>query len=336
MRSGETDELYEEQVSRNTAFFGQEGQDAVRDSFVVVVGLGGVGSHCAHMIARAGVRRIRIIDFDQVTLSSLNRHAVATREDVGISKAAALKKRLLAIVPWCEIDDRNVMFEEACAETLLAGEPDYVADCIDDVNTKVALLAICQKKGLKVISCMGAGAKSDPSRLQIGDLNDATRDPLCAKVRYMLKKRQGRQNGKKNQMADSSGMMVVYSSEKPTRSLLPLSAEQTKEPQQFGALEHFRIRTIPVLGTMPALMGQAQASYLLCDLAGQAFQAECSERISKDLRNKLFNRLQNREKKKHNNTEPLDLDKDDIDHIVSEVWRNRSAISGTRVGGTIR
>jgi tRNA A37 threonylcarbamoyladenosine dehydratase len=226
--TGQTDELYEEQVSRNTAFFGQEGQNTVRDSFVVVVGLGGVGSHCAHMLARAGVRRIRLIDFDQVTLSSLNRHAVATREDVGISKAAALKKRLLAIVPWCEIDDRNVMFEEGCADSLLAGEPDYVADCIDDVNTKVGLLAICQKKGLKVISCMGAGAKSDPSRLQIGDLNDATRDPLCAKVRYMLKKRQGRQNGKKNQTADSTGMMVVYSSEKPTKSLLPLSEEQVR------------------------------------------------------------------------------------------------------------
>ena len=80
----------EEQLSRNTLFFGQRGQGQLKDAFVVVVGLGGVGSHCAHMLARSGVGRLRLVDFDQVSLSSLNRHAVATHADVGRPKVGAV------------------------------------------------------------------------------------------------------------------------------------------------------------------------------------------------------------------------------------------------------
>ena len=101
-------ELEQELYSRNVGFFGEAGFQRIRESFVIVVGLGGVGSHAAHMLARSGVRRLRVIDFDQVTLSSLNRHAVATWADVGTSKAAALKARLEAIVPGVRI--------EACAQ----------------------------------------------------------------------------------------------------------------------------------------------------------------------------------------------------------------------------
>jgi hypothetical protein len=77
------DVLITEQLSRNTMFYGEENQQNVANAFVIVVGLGGVGSHAAHMLARSGVGKLRLVDFDQVTLSSLNRHAVATRDDVG-------------------------------------------------------------------------------------------------------------------------------------------------------------------------------------------------------------------------------------------------------------
>ena len=84
------DDVVAEQLTRNVQFFGLEGQSKICDSFVVVVGLGGVGSHCAHMLLRAGVGRLRLVDFDQVSLSSLNRHCLATREDVGTPKSACL------------------------------------------------------------------------------------------------------------------------------------------------------------------------------------------------------------------------------------------------------
>ena len=83
------------------------------------------------MLVRAGVGRVRLIDFDQVTLSSLNRHAVATREDVGLSKASVLKRRLLEVTPFVDIDARAVMFEESAAPDLLDGPCRlYVCVCV--------------------------------------------------------------------------------------------------------------------------------------------------------------------------------------------------------------
>jgi len=87
------DEIVREQLSRNVTFFGEPAQRVICSSFVVVVGLGGVGSHAAHMLLRGGVGRLRLIDFDQVTLSSLNRHAVATRADVGTPKVCPAPAR---------------------------------------------------------------------------------------------------------------------------------------------------------------------------------------------------------------------------------------------------
>lgn len=126
------------------------------------------------MLARAGVGRLRLVDFDQVTLSTLNRHAVATREDVGRPKATVLREHLLRTAPWCNIEARVEMFTEEAAEELLSGSPAYVLDCIDDVPTKVALLAHCRRTGLTVLSSMGAGAKADPTRIRMGPLGDAT------------------------------------------------------------------------------------------------------------------------------------------------------------------
>lgn len=80
------------------------------EKFVIVVGLGGVGSHTANMLVRSGIRKIRLIDFDQVTLSSLNRHAVANLEDVGISKVEALERHFKKIAPWCEVEALPEMF----------------------------------------------------------------------------------------------------------------------------------------------------------------------------------------------------------------------------------
>ena len=89
----ENDEVVKEQLTRNRQFFGAGGQRQLAASLVVVVGLGGVGSHCAAALLRSGVGRLRLVDFDQVSLSSLNRHAVAERKDVGIPKATCLKVR---------------------------------------------------------------------------------------------------------------------------------------------------------------------------------------------------------------------------------------------------
>lgn len=173
------------------------------------------------MIARSGVGRVRLIDFDQVTLSSLNRHAVATLADVGISKASAMKKHLEGIVPWCEIEAVSEMFVMKEADRLLGGKPDFVLDCIDDVNTKAELISYCFKNGIRVVTSMGAGGKADPTKLRIAPLSECINDPLAQKIKWKLKKHD----------VPADQVWTVFSVEKPVAGLLPLDEEQKNAPQ---------------------------------------------------------------------------------------------------------
>ena len=117
------------------------------------------------MLVRSGVGKVRFIDFDQVTLSSLNRHAVATLADVGTPKVQALRTHLEQVAPWVEIEARNELWNAQNGEELLSGNPTYVIDAIDNIETKVDLLVFCKTRGIPVISSMGAGCKSDPTRV---------------------------------------------------------------------------------------------------------------------------------------------------------------------------
>ena len=156
-RRAERNLIFREQLSRNEQFFKRDGQANIERAYVCVVGVGGVGSHAAHMLARAGVARLRLIDFDQVTLSSLNRHAVATREDVGRTKVTACARHFERFNPRCEVEAVPRMFTAEAAEELILGprqaqyqhgndgrgaaavdeseqehdRPDFVVDCID-------------------------------------------------------------------------------------------------------------------------------------------------------------------------------------------------------------
>lgn len=183
-------EIKDELFSRVRAFFGETEYANLEHSFVIVVGLGGVGSHAANMLVRSGIKKIRLVDFDQVSLSSLNRHAVATMEDVGLSKAEVMRKKLLKVVPWCNIEAETEMFKKESAERLLEGNPCIVLDCIDDVSTKAELIAHCVKNNIKVLTSMGAGGKADPTRLRISALADCINDPLASKIKWKLKKHQ--------------------------------------------------------------------------------------------------------------------------------------------------
>lgn len=195
--------LIREQLARNYAFVGEESMQKLRDAFVVVVGLGGVGSHVALSLIRSGVGHIRLIDFDQVSLSSLNRHAVADLNDVGRPKVVVCQEHFRSIAPWVHIQAWVEIFNESEAGRLFspfrvpggnpaAGKeipPTYVIDCIDNLNTKVGLLAYCHEKSIKVFASMGAGAKCDPTRICIGDLTATEEDPLAKSVRRRLRER---------------------------------------------------------------------------------------------------------------------------------------------------
>jgi tRNA A37 threonylcarbamoyladenosine dehydratase len=287
--------MRQEQLSRHALYFGNENMNLIRSSNVCVIGLGGVGSHCAMMLARGGVEYLRLIDFDQVTLSSLNRHACATLKDVGISKVESVKKVCLELGLKDEnIDDRVEMYNTETGPTLLStatiptkeGEEDnkeqkwdVVIDCIDDVPTKAALLAYCIKNKIRVLSCMGAGGKSDMTRLHISDLQTAAKDPLASKLRQTMKKNMkklraeqeanGTGGEKKSNdedydensyLEDMDQLTIIYSSEKTVAKLADFTDEQKAErdKSQFGAVDGMRIRVLPVLGPLPAIMGQVR------------------------------------------------------------------------------
>ncbi|KAJ2746205.1 hypothetical protein GGI20_001560 [Coemansia sp. BCRC 34301] len=312
--------LIQEQLARHYAFFGKEGMTKLRDSFVVVVGAGGVGSWAALMLLRSGVQRIRIIDFDQVTLSSLNRHAAATRANVGTPKVGALRQSFADIAPHAMVEARVALFSAETAADLLAGEPDYVLDCIDNMDTKTDLLEYCRKHGLEVISAMGAGMKSDPSRVQIADISDTFEDPMSRAVRRRLKIR-----------GIMSGVKVVYSTEKPGKvQLLSLAESQKDEPGDFSVLPDFRVRIVPVLGTMPATFGVAMATHVLTELAGFP-----TEPLPVKGRHALYTRLQcdlgARESKipVEAGGPRMQMRPNDCGYMLEEIWRGRSAVSGS-------
>lgn len=318
------DEIKNELFSRVRSFFGEDEYNNLQKRFVIVVGLGGVGSHAANMLVRSGVSKLRLIDFDQVTLSSLNRHAVASMEDVGISKAESMRRKLLKVVPWCKIEAITEMFKKDAADELLAGEPDFVLDCIDDVGTKAELIAHCVKKNIKILTSMGAGGKADPTRLRISALSDCTHDPLASKIKWKLKK-----HGVLPEQ-----VMSVFSVEQPMAELLPLDEEQKNSPQDFGVVDYLRLRVIPVLGTSPSIFGQAMASYVLCSMAGKMYEPESCERLSKTVKHKMRQVLESGEMRRyHVAREDIDLDDDDIEFVVQQIWRTRCAATGRKIGG---
>ncbi|XP_039054655.1 tRNA threonylcarbamoyladenosine dehydratase 2-like [Hibiscus syriacus] len=146
-------------------------------------------------------------------------HAVATRADVGIPKAECLKKHFSLIFPECQVDAKVLLYDVSSEEEILSGNPDFVLDCIDNIDTKVALLAACVHGGLKVLSATGAGARADPTRIHVADLRESTNDPLSRVVRHRLRK----------DHAIEGGIPVVFSLEKPKAKLLPFRGPSGKE-----------------------------------------------------------------------------------------------------------
>lgn len=176
--------------------YGRAGAQAIFDSHVVVVGVGGVGSWAAEAVARSGVGRITLIDLDNVSESNINRQLHALGSTVGQAKVTALHQRLSDINPEC----RFTLFEdfltpENLTELLSTQTPDHrlpaVVDACDQMKTKVALAAWALETGALLVSVGAAGGKSQPQAVEVGVLSDVTHDPLLAKVRYRLRKHHG-------------------------------------------------------------------------------------------------------------------------------------------------
>lgn len=326
-------DLIAEQLTRTASFLGPDRFTLLRDSFVIVVGLGGVGSHCTSALARSGISQIRLIDFDQVTLSSLNRHAVATLADVGTPKVECVRRRLQAVVPWVKWECFNEVWKQEQAGKFLGPwnsgngrKADYVVDAIDNIDSKVALLQYCHESGIKVVSSMGAGCKSDPTRIQVGDISASVEDPLSRVTRRKLRA-----------AGIHEGIPVVFSTEKPgpgKAELLPLPEEEFQKGKvnELSVLPDFRARILPVLGTMPAVFGYTVANFVICEMTGYPHESGAGKLRDKMYEN-ILSTLQGTEERLVRQAGidaiglKIPISKDDVGYLVEEVYRGKSVVS---------
>lgn len=170
---------------------GDTAMERLLGSHVVVIGLGGVGSHCAEALCRSGIGKLTLIDFDLVCITNSNRQVQAMRGTIGKPKASVLAERLRMINPKAEIKAVPLFYDARLADRLLSGEIDFVVDAIDNVTAKCHLLAECRRRGLPVVCSTGASGRLDPTRIAVADLAKTKVDPLAATVRKILRQKHG-------------------------------------------------------------------------------------------------------------------------------------------------
>ena len=197
---------------RAELLFKEEGLNNLKNSNVLVVGLGGVGSFAAEFVARAGVGKMTIIDGDTVDITNINRQLPALHSTVGKNKVDVVGDRLMDINPELELTRINEFLSPERTHEIVTDEFDYVMDCIDSVTPKLNLIIAARRKKIKVISNMGAGGKYLASKVQVRDISKTDVCPLAKNVRKRLKK-----------AGISKGVNAVFSTEFPDESSVKLT-----------------------------------------------------------------------------------------------------------------
>lgn len=180
--------MMEDRLARIRLMLGEEKLERLKKSFVTVIGLGAVGSYAVEGLARSGVGRLRLADFDVLRASNINRQLYALGSTLGRHKSSAAAERVLDINPHCRVEPLNLFAAEDTFPALLDGDPDLVIDAIDSIGPKAGLIAAAVKRGLPLISSMGAALRTDPSAVRTGPFKKVAGCPLAAKVRKLLRK----------------------------------------------------------------------------------------------------------------------------------------------------
>lgn len=191
--------------SRTELLLGTENMEVLYNSTVAIFGVGGVGSYTVEALARSGIGKFKLFDDDSVCLTNINRQLHALRSTVGKNKVDVMKERILAINPKAEVELYQTFVTPDNLDEFLTDDIDYIVDAIDTVSAKIALVVKAQEKNIKIISCMGAGNKLDPTQFKVADIYKTKVCPLAKVMRYELKRR-----GVKK-------LKVVYSEELPIK-----------------------------------------------------------------------------------------------------------------------
>lgn len=219
------------------------GGDACRrlaEARVLVVGVGGVGGYAAEMLARSGVGHLTLIDADDVAPTNLNRQLIALRSTLGQPKTDLFARRFKDINSGVDVEPLRIFLNPENVDEILDRGFDYVVDAIDTVAPKTSLIAGCLRRGMRIISSMGAGGRLDPTKVGYADLWSTTEDGLARAVRQRLKK-----------MGLRRPLKVVASSEAPRRRSV-INLDLPNKRSSYG--------TLP---TIPSLFGIYLASHVI-------------------------------------------------------------------------
>jgi tRNA A37 threonylcarbamoyladenosine dehydratase len=198
--------------SRTELLLGKNAMEKLSGASVAVFGIGGVGSYCVEALVRSGIGRIDLIDDDCVCLTNINRQLIATRSTVGKPKVEVMRERMLDINPKVLGQDYQMFYTAENADGFDLTPYDYVVDAIDTVSAKLKLTEKAYEAGIRIISCMGAGNKLDPTRFEVADIYKTSVCPLAKVMRTELRKR------------NIPSLKVVYSREEVRE---PIETEET-------------------------------------------------------------------------------------------------------------
>ena len=237
-------------TDRTSLLLGDDKMQSLADAHVLVVGVGGVGAYAAEMLCRAGVGELTIVDADTVNVTNINRQLPATHSTIGRLKTEVLGERLRDINPDIRLHELPLYLKEEEVPSLLDGTLNsqsstapfsFIVDAIDTIAPKCALISEALRRGIPIVSSMGAGAKSDITQIRFADLWDTYHCGLAKAVRTRLKKEGLRRS-----------LPVVFSTEQADRNaVITVEGEQNKKS------------TAGTISYMPAVFGCYLAEYVI-------------------------------------------------------------------------
>lgn len=233
---------------RTRLLIGDAGIEKLASSHVLVVGLGGVGAYAAEQLARAGIGKMTLIDGDVVNLTNCNRQLIALSSTLGRPKADVMAERIRDINPDIELEAINLYLKDQAIIDLMARPFDFVVDAIDTVAPKVFLLYYARQNHQRIVSCMGAGGKFHPEKVEIADIADSNHCRLAFYIRKRL-----------HRLGVFNGITVVFSPEPVDASAI--TTEKVNEQN--------KVSNVGTISYMPAVFGCFCASVVINSLLGK-------------------------------------------------------------------
>jgi tRNA A37 threonylcarbamoyladenosine dehydratase len=225
-------------LSRTSLLIGETAVQKLTQKHVMVVGMGGVGSFAAEFIARAGVGRMTIIDGDVVDPSNRNRQLPALATTHGQPKVQIMAERLTGINPELQLQAVQEFVNPHMVQEMLSLKPDFLIEAIDSLTPKLTFMRLAYENKIPLVSSMGAGAKLDPTLLQVVDISKTYNCPFAQQIRKTLRTQ-----------GIYEGIEVVFSPEKPIKESLMLTDGSNYKKSAYGTISY-----------MPATFGAVTAS----------------------------------------------------------------------------